>query len=134
MMFTKSSGPAEQDRRYLWHPFTPMAQWNSQEQLVIERAEGVYLIDDQGRRYLDGVSSLWCNVHGHRVEKIDEAIKEQLQKVAHTTLLGLVSGPAAELAERLVEVTPGGLSKVFFSDDGSTAVEVAIKIAFQYWS
>ncbi len=124
----------QQDRRYLWHPFTPMAQWNSQEQLVIERAEGVYLIDDQGRRYLDGVSSLWCNVHGHRVKKIDEAIRKQLQKVAHTTLLGLVSEPAAELAERLVKITPDGLSKVFFSDDGSTAAEVAIKIAFQYWS
>ena len=123
----------EQDRRYLWHPFTPMADWCGQEQLVIERAEGTYLIDDQGRRYLDGVSSLWCNIHGHGVEQIDRAIREQLEKVAHSTLLGLVSGPAAALAERLVKMAPAGLSKVFYSDDGSTAVEVAAKIAFQYW-
>ncbi len=123
----------QQDQQYVWHPFTPMASWNSQEPLVIERAKGVYLIDDKGRRYIDGVSSLWCNVHGHRVKKIDKAIKKQLGKVAHTTLLGLASGPTAELAERLVKITPGGLDKVFFSDDGSTAVEVAIKIAFGYW-
>ncbi len=68
----------QQDQQYVWHPFTPMARWNSQEPLVIERAEGVYLIDDKGQRYIDGVSSLWCNVHGHRVKKIDQAIKEQL--------------------------------------------------------
>ena len=123
----------KQDQQYVWHPFTPMARWNAQEQLLIERAEGVYLIDDKGQRYIDGVSSLWCNVHGHRVKRIDQAIKEQLEKVAHTTLLGLASGPAAELAERLVKITPTGLDKVFFSDDGSMAVEVAIKIAFGYW-
>ena len=123
----------QQDQQYMWHPFTSMASWNRQEPLVIERAEGVYLIDDKGKRYIDGVSSLWCNVHGHRVKRIDEAIKEQLKKVAHTTLLGLASGPAAELAGRLVKITPRGLDKVFFSDDGSTAVEVAIKIAFGYW-
>lgn len=132
-MASESLGPIEQDRRYLWHPFTPMAQWCSQEQLIIERAEGEYLINDHGQRYLDGVSSLWCNVHGHRVAQIDEAIRQQLDKVAHSTLLGLVSPPAAELAERLVKIVPAGLGKVFFSDDGSTAVEVAIKIAFGYW-
>ena len=132
-MANESQQPVEQDGRYLWHPFTPMAQWCSQEQLVIERAEGEYLIDDHGRRYLDGVSSLWCNVHGHRVPQIDEAIRRQLEKVAHSTLLGLICPPAAELAERLVKIAPAGLSKVFFSDDGSTAVEVAIKIAFGYW-
>ena len=125
--------PIEQDRRYLWHPFTPMAQWVSQEQLVIEAGQGEYLIDNHGRRYLDGVSSLWCNVHGHQVKQIDQAIKEQLGKIAHSTLLGLVSPPSAQLAQRLVEMAPAGLEKVFFSDSGSTAVEAAAKIAFQYW-
>ena len=133
MTLNQASPPSHQDRQHLWHPFTPMAQWISQEQLIIDRAEGEYLIDDKGRRYLDGVSSLWCNVHGHRVARIDQAITQQLQKVAHTTLLGLASPPAAKLAKRLVEITPSGLAKVFFSDDGSTAAEVAIKIAFQYW-
>ena len=132
-MASKPGQPIEQDRRYLWHPFTQMAQWGGREQVVIERAEGEYLIDEHGRRYLDGVSSLWCNVHGHRVKQIDQAIKQQLDKVAHSTLLGLVSPPAAELAERLVRITPAGLDKVFFSDDGSTAVEAAMKIAFGYW-
>ena len=132
-MHAKADRTINLDKQYLWHPFTPMARWVQQEQLVIERAEGAYLIDDQGRRYLDGVSSLWCNVHGHRVKQIDRAIKKQLDKVAHSTLLGLACKPAAELAKRLVEITPAGLEKVFFSDDGSTAAEVAIKIAFQYW-
>ena len=125
--------PIEQDRRYLWHPFTPMAQWASGQQLVIESGQGEFLIDSNGRKYLDGVSSLWCNVHGHRVKKIDQAIKAQLDRIAHTTLLGLVSPPSAELAERLVDIAPAGLEKVFFSDNGSTAVEAAAKIAFQYW-
>ena len=125
--------PIEQDRRYLWHPFTPMAQWVSQEQLVIEAGQGEYLIDNHGRRYLDGVSSLWCNVHGHQVKEIDKAIKEQLGKIAHSTLLGLVSPPSAQLAQRLVEMAPAGLEKVFFSDNGSTAIETALKMSFQYW-
>ena len=132
-MASESLQPIEQDVRYLWHPFAPMVQWSSQEQLVIEQAQGEYLIDDKGRRYLDGVASLWCNVHGHRVKEIDQAIKEQLDKVAHSTLLGLISPPSAQLAERLVKIAPAGLGKVFFSDNGSTAVEVAAKIAFQYW-
>ena len=128
-----SDDPWDQDRRYLWHPFTPMDQWCAQEQLVIERAEAEYIIDNRGRRYLDGVSSLWCNLHGHRVPQIDRAIRDQLDKIAHTTLLGLASPPSAHLAQRLVEITPASLTKVFYSDDGSTAVEVAAKIAFQYW-
>ena len=121
------------DRDCLWHPFTPMADWASHDQLEIERGQGEFLIDTQGRRYLDGVSSLWCNIHGHRVPQIDRAIRDQLDKIAHTTLLGLASPPAAVLAQRLVEITPASLAKVFYSDDGSTAVEVAAKIAFQYW-
>ena len=100
---------------------------------MIERAEGAELIDSDGRRYLDGVSSLWCNVHGHRHPAIDEAVREQLDRVAHSTMLGLSHPGAAELAARLVEIAPPGLTRVFYSDSGSTAVEVALKMAFQYW-
>src|SRR3954471_11340878 len=122
-----------QDRDHLWHPFTPLADWAAAEPLIVERAEGVYLFDVQGRRYLDGVSSLWCNVHGHRHPALDGAVREQLEKVAHSTLLGVSHPTAIELARRLVECTPEGLTRVFFSDDGATAVEVALKMAFQYW-
>ena len=121
------------DHAHLWHPFTPLADWQASDPLIIERGEGCYLIDDQGRRYLDGVSSLWCNVHGHRHPVLDEALRVQLDRMAHSTLLGLTHAPAIELARRLVERAPGGLSRVFFSDDGATAVEVALKMAFQYF-
>ncbi|MBI5572351.1 MAG: adenosylmethionine--8-amino-7-oxononanoate transaminase [Desulfomonile tiedjei] len=124
---------AELDREYIWHPFTQMQEWQGSEPLVIERAEGNYLIDAEGRRYLDGVSSLWVNVHGHRKREIDEAVTRQLGQVAHSTLLGLANTASIELAGKLVAVAPEGLSKVFYSDSGSTAVEVALKIAFQYW-
>ncbi|MFZ5867473.1 MAG: adenosylmethionine--8-amino-7-oxononanoate transaminase [Thermodesulfobacteriota bacterium] len=124
---------AELDTKYLWHPFTQMEEWARTEPLVIERAEGNYLIDTEGRKYLDGVSSLWVNIHGHQRAEIDEAISRQLEKVAHTTLLGLGSVPSIQLAQKLVELAPEGLTRVFFSDSGSTAVEVALKIAFQYW-
>ncbi len=124
---------AELDRKYIWHPFTQVLEWQSLQPLIIERAEGNYLIDTEGRRYLDGISSLWVNLHGHRKQEIDEAITRQLSKVSHSTLLGLASVPSIELAEKLVQITPEGLSKVFYSDSGSTAVEVALKIAFQYW-
>jgi adenosylmethionine-8-amino-7-oxononanoate aminotransferase len=120
------------DRRYLWHPFTPMREWLAEPPLVIERAEGNDLIDTDGRRYLDGVSSLWVNVHGHVHPAINAAIVEQLGKVAHSTLLGLASTPSILLAEKLVAIAPPGLSRVFFSDSGSTAVEVALKISFQF--
>ena len=100
---------------------------------MIDRAEGCYLYDTEGNRYLDGVSSLWCNVHGHRHPTLDAAIRDQLDRVAHSTLLGLTHAPAIELAHRLVELAPEGLTRVFFSDDGATAVEVALKLAFQYW-
>jgi adenosylmethionine-8-amino-7-oxononanoate aminotransferase len=123
----------EADQAHVWHPFTQMQGWAKDEPLVIERAEGNYLIDDVGRRYLDGVSSLWCNVHGHRKKEIDDAIRAQLDRVAHTTLLGLASVPSIELAAELVRVAPAGLSRVFYSDSGSTAVEVALKMAYQCW-
>ena len=121
------------DRDHLWHPFTPQTEWLAGIPLVIERAEGVYLVDSEGNRYLDGVSSLWCNVHGHRHPKLDAAVRNQLEKVAHTTLLGATHPTAVELARRLVELAPPGLTRVFFSDDGATAVEIALKMAFQYW-
>ena len=121
------------DHAHLWHPFTHQADWMQSDPLIIDRAEGVYLFDVHGRRYLDGVSSLWCNVHGHRHPALDAAIRAQLDKVAHSTLLGASHPSAIELARRLVERAPEGLSRVFFSDDGATAVEVALKMAFQYW-
>lgn len=124
---------AEWDRRYVWHPFTQHALWNRCEPLIIVAAEGEYLIDADGNRYIDGHSSLWCNIHGHRRAEIDLAIIDQLQRVAHTTQLGLASPPAIELARRLIAITPDPLTRVFFSDDGSTSVEVACKLAYGYW-
>lgn len=122
----------ELDHKHLWHPFTQQREWVAQgEPLIVERAEGNELIDIHGRRYLDGVSSLWTNVHGHRHPDLDRALREQLERVAHTTLLGLSHPPAIQLAKALAQAAPEGLSRVFFSDDGSTAVEVALKMAFQ---
>ncbi len=121
------------DQAHVWHPFTPQKDWASADPLIIDHGEGVYLFDTEGKRYLDGVSSLWCNVHGHRHPTLDAAIREQLDQVAHCTLLGATHAPAITLARRLVELAPEGLSRVFFSDDGATAVEVALKMAFQFW-
>lgn len=121
------------DKRYLWHPFTQQQDWESESQLVIERAEGSYLIDIAGKRYLDGVSSLWVNVHGHNRQEINQAIVAQLERVAHTTMLGLTHPSAIELGKRLIEIAPGKLSRVFYSDTGAAAMEIALKIAFQYW-
>lgn len=120
---------AERDRRYVWHPFTQMADF---EPLVITGGQGAYLIDESGRRYLDGVSSLWANVHGHRRPELDQAVSAQLGRIAHSTLLGLSHPPSIELAEQLVALAPPGLAHVFYSDSGSTAVEVALKMAFQF--
>jgi adenosylmethionine---8-amino-7-oxononanoate aminotransferase len=121
------------DRETIWHPFTQMAEWEKDAPLIIERGEGNYLIDTDGRRYFDGVSSLWVNLFGHRRREIDEAIRSQLDLLAHSTFLGLSHVPAVELSERLLAVSPGGLGRVFYSDNGSTAMEVAIKMALQYW-
>lgn len=121
------------DHAHLWHPFTQQRGWTEEEPVVIESAEGTDLIDSAGRRYIDGTSSLWCNVHGHRHPTIDAAIRAQLDRVAHSTMLGLTHAPAAELASRLVEIAPPGLTRVFYSDAGSTATEIALKMAFQYW-
>jgi adenosylmethionine-8-amino-7-oxononanoate aminotransferase len=121
------------DRRHVWHPFTQMADWAREPPLVITHGRGCFLYDEAGRAYLDGSSSIWVNLHGHRKAAIDRAIRRQLSRVAHTTLLGLTHPTAAELAGRLVELAPPGLERVFYSDDGSTAVEVAVKLAYQYW-
>ena len=121
------------DKKYVWHPFTQMRDWQKEDILIIKKAKGVWLEDLHGKKYLDGVSSLWCNVHGHRVPEIDAAIRRQLGEVAHTTFLGLSNEPAILLAEELIKIAPKGLSRVFYSDSGSEAVEIALKIAFQYW-
>jgi adenosylmethionine-8-amino-7-oxononanoate transaminase len=148
----------EADKRYLWHPFTQMKEWAEQDPVVITEGKDWLVRDSKGRWYIDGVSSLWVNIHGHRKKEIDDAIRAQLDKIAHSTLLGLGNVPAIELAERLVFLvqkcgsaeaqkrengdskTSGlptlgasDLSRVFYSDNGSTSVEVALKMAFQYW-
>ena len=127
----------EKDKKYVWHPFTQMKEWLSETPVIIEQGFGSYLIDTEKRRYLDGTSSIWLNIHGHRKNAINKAISLQLKKIAHTTLLGLSNVPSILLAEKLITlVQKGGLSsltKVFYSDNGSTAVEVGLKMAFQYW-
>lgn len=122
----------EWDRTHVWHPFTPMREYCREQTPVIAAGDGFYLMDTDGRRYLDGVSSLWCNVHGHRVPEIDSAIRNQLDQIAHSTLLGLANVPATLLARELVRRAPAGLNHVFFSDNGSTAVEAALKMAIQF--
>ena len=117
----------------IWHPFTQMADWKKDDPIVIERGEGNYLFDTDGNRYFDGVSSLWVNLFGHRRKEIDDAVRAQLDLLAHSTFLGLSHPPAIELAEKLLALAPPGLSRVFYSDNGSTAMEIAIKMAFQYW-
>ena len=120
------------DADHLWHPFSSPEADPADPMLIIDHAEGCWLVDTEGNRYLDGVSSLWCNLHGHRVPELDNAIRFQLDKVAHSTLLGVSHAPAIELSRRLVEIAPPGLTRVFFSDNGATAVESALKMAFQF--
>jgi len=127
------SAKKEIPRDPVWYPFTQMQEFAEHSPLIITAAEGCWLEDEQGRRYLDGVSSLWANVHGHRHPVIDGAIKEQMGRVAHTTMLGLSHAGGIELARQLVKLTPDSLSHVFYSDSGSTAVEIALKMAYQYW-
>lgn len=123
----------EYDRRYIWHPFTQMREWENDTPIVIERGEGSFLIDTEGNRWLDGVGSIWTNVHGHCRPEINEVVKKQIDRLEHSTLLGLTNDRAALLAKRLVDIAPPGLVKVFYSDNGSTAVEIGVKMAFQYW-
>jgi adenosylmethionine-8-amino-7-oxononanoate aminotransferase len=128
-----SDALAQLDRTHLWHPFTQQRGWEQEAPVMIERGEGSMLYDTDGNAYLDGVSSLWCTVHGHRHPVIDAAVKAQLDRVAHSTMLGLSHPGAAQLAARLVAIAPPGLERVFYSDNGSTAVEVAVKMAYQHW-
>ncbi len=122
------------DRETVWHPFTQMKDWQSSDPVtVIERASGNYLVDTDGKKYLDGVSSLWANVHGHRVKTIDRAVKKQIDRLAHTTFLGLTHPGAIALSGKLLKLAPKGLSRVFYSDSGAASVEVALKMAYQYW-
>ncbi len=121
------------DKNYIWHPFTQMMDWIDSDPLIIERGEGFYLIDTEGRRYIDGVSSLWVLVHGHGRKELTDAIEKQSRELCHSTLLGLGNVPSAVLAKRLVEIAPRGLQKVFYSDNGSTSVEIAVKMSYQYW-
>ncbi len=130
---TKTWQYIQEDKEYVWHPFTQMQDWLQEEPLIVDKAKGSYLIDTEGKKYLDGVSSLWVNVHGHGKKAIDEALKQQINKLGHSTLLGLSNTPAIDLAKQLVDISPRGLEKVFYSDSGSTAVEIAIKMAYQYW-
>lgn len=143
----------EQDKRYIWHPFTQMKDWLGERPVIISEGRDCFIKDTYGNWYLDGVSSLWVNVHGHRKKEIDDAIRKQLEHIAHTTMLGLGNVPAITLAERLVAIVNQSMcgggnpfwlpssgqaqgpapAKVFYSDNGSTAVEVALKMAFQYW-
>ena len=124
------------DKNNIWHPFTQMADWLNDDPsvpLIIDKAKGLYLYDVDGKKYLDGVASLWVNLLGHKNSKIDKAIKKQINKVSHSTFLGLTHIPAIKLAEKLLKILPSNLKKIFYSDNGSTAVEVALKMAYQYW-
>ncbi len=123
----------ELDKKHLWHPFTQMKDWEGEEPLIITEGRGSFLKDINGRWYLDGVSSIWVTLHGHNNKAINDAIKAQVDRISHSTLLGLTHPPAAELAGKLVSITPKGLTRVFYSDSGSTAVEIGLKMAYQYW-
>jgi adenosylmethionine---8-amino-7-oxononanoate aminotransferase len=124
---------ADKDHRFLWHPFTQMKDWLAEEPVIIESGEGAVLRDTEGREYFDANSSIWTNLHGHRHPAITLAIKDQLDQIAHSSFLGLANVPAIQLAEKLINLAPRGLTRVFYSDDGSTAMEVAVKMALQYW-
>lgn len=121
------------DKAYVWHPFTQMKNYIAEEPLIIERGEGSYLYDIDGNQYLDGYASLWVNVHGHNDPELNAAIEQQIKKISHSTLLGSANVPSILLAKKLAEITPGHLTKVFYSDTGAAAVEIALKIAYQYW-
>lgn len=123
----------ELDRRYVWHPFTQMNDYMGAEPLVIEGGEGCFLVDVEGNKYIDGVSSLWVLVHGHGKKELVDAIERQSKILCHSTLLGLANVPSVLLAKKLIDIVPQGLCKVFYSDNGSTSVEIALKMAYQYW-
>ncbi|MDK2791029.1 MAG: adenosylmethionine---8-amino-7-oxononanoate aminotransferase [Methanothermococcus sp.] len=121
------------DKEYIWHPYTQMKEYENSKNLIIEKGEGNYLIDIHGKKYLDAVSSIWCNMFGHGEKRIIDAIKNQTEKICHSTLLGCGNVPSAVLAKKLVDITPEHLKKVFYSEDGAEAVEIAVKMAFEYY-
>lgn len=121
------------DKEYVWHPFTQMKSYMESKPLIIEKGEGSYLFDIEGNAYLDGYASLWVNVHGHNDSELNGALHNQVETISHSTLLGSANIPSILLAKKLAEITPGDLSKVFYSDTGSASVEIALKIAYQYW-
>jgi len=121
------------DKKHIWHPFTQMKEWIANKQIIIDHGQGNYLIDTEGKSYLDGVSSLWVNIHGHNHPYINNAIKKQLSKISHATFLGLSNVPAIKLTELLIKIVPQNLTRIFYSDNGSTSVEIGLKIAYQYW-
>ena len=124
----------EWDKKYVWHPYTQMKEYNPPfKNIIVERGEGNYLIDINGKKYLDAVSSIWCNLFGHSEKRIIDAIKNQAEKICHSTLLGCGNVPSIVLAKKLVEITPPHLKKVFYSEDGAEAVEIAVKMAFEYY-
>ncbi|MBI4383045.1 MAG: adenosylmethionine--8-amino-7-oxononanoate transaminase [Nitrospinae bacterium] len=134
-MLQKQNDPdLVRDLNYVWHPCTQMKDYETVPPLLIERAEGIYLYDKEGRRYMDVISSWWVNLLGHNHPRLNAAIKAQLEKMAHVLFAGVTHGPAVRLAESLVRLSPPGLTKVFFSDNGSTSVEVAVKLSLQYWA
>ena len=120
------------DKKFLWHPYTQMRDWLSSDNVVISKGSGFHIIDTQGRRYLDGTSSMWCNVWGHGRNPVARAMREQIGKIQHSTLFGLSNEPATLLAEKLVKITKR-LDRVFYTDNGSTAIEAAMKMALQFW-
>ncbi len=126
-------GLLQKNSEFLWNPFTQMSQYLHDTPVIIETGDGVTLTDINGKTYFDGNSSLWLNVHGHRQNELDQALRDQLDKIAHSTLLGMANIPAILLAEQLVKISPDSVNKVFYSDSGATAVEIAIKMAFAYW-
>src|SRR5579862_2516618 len=121
----------DRDRADLWHPYTQML--TQPEPLAIARAKGVYLYTEDGRKILDGISSWWVNIHGHSHPKLNEALAAQARELEHVVFAGCTHRPAVELAERLLALLPAGMARVFYSDNGSTAVEAALKMAIQYW-
>lgn len=120
------------DKAHCWHPFTPVTEWEAGDPLIIRSGEGVRLTDMAGNVYFDGTSSLWCAALGHRHPRLDEALHQQVDTISHSTFLGMSNHQAILLADKLVNLAPKGLTRVFYSDNGATAVEVALKMAFQY--
>ncbi|MCX5715072.1 MAG: adenosylmethionine--8-amino-7-oxononanoate transaminase [Candidatus Omnitrophica bacterium] len=123
----------KKDRQYIWHPYTQMQDCRKSPPILIEKAKGIKLFDASGKWYYDTISSWWCNVHGHNHSIIKKAIKNQLDLLEHVLFAGITHRPAIRLAEKLISLAPGKLSKIFFSDNGSTSVEIALKLSFQYW-